>query len=269
MDMKRTIEMILMTLLIVLVAVFVGSALISCSSDDEDKDIVIDDVAFVIDPDGIIDSQFSEEYHTDLVDGCTITRDETDRIVSLEYYKEGTDPVGRLNNCPSSFDEIKYLFPLSENHEIRLEGTTHLEGPNGEIPECSEIYRLFYKDVLVDRGWAEVFYINTPQGKRMTHAITEAFIDIKDLNTNPVISEQQARQIFANYMKIDRDDSWTCKLCIKEYSTRKEGTIVRKHVLVYDVTGSYPPEAGWCGTGWTIPRAVIDAQTGHIISTNK
>lgn len=33
--MKRTIEMILMTLLIVLVAAFVGSALISCSSDDD------------------------------------------------------------------------------------------------------------------------------------------------------------------------------------------------------------------------------------------
>ena len=37
MDMKRTIEMILMTLLMVLVAAFVGSALIRCSSDDEDS----------------------------------------------------------------------------------------------------------------------------------------------------------------------------------------------------------------------------------------
>ena len=244
-------------------------AFTGCSSDDDENEIVIyDDVILVIDPDGIIDNQFSEEYHTEMVDGCLITRDETDRIVSLEYYKEGTDPVGRLDNCPSSFDEIKHLFPLSEGGEIRLEGTTHLEDPNGEIPECSELYRLFYKDVLVDRGWAEVFYINTPQGKRMTHAITEAFIDIKDLNTNPAISEQQARQIFANYMKIDRDDSWTCKLSIKEYLTRKDGIIVRKHVLVYDVIGSYPPEAGWCGTGVVIPGAVIDAQTGHIISTN-
>ena len=35
--MKRTIEMILMTLLIVLIAVFVGSTLMSCSSDDDDS----------------------------------------------------------------------------------------------------------------------------------------------------------------------------------------------------------------------------------------
>jgi hypothetical protein len=34
--MKRTIEMVLMTLLIVLVAVFVGSTLMSCSSDDDE-----------------------------------------------------------------------------------------------------------------------------------------------------------------------------------------------------------------------------------------
>ena len=35
--MKRTIEMVLMTLLLIFVAVFVGSTLMSCSSDDDDK----------------------------------------------------------------------------------------------------------------------------------------------------------------------------------------------------------------------------------------
>lgn len=245
-------------------------AISSCSSDEED--VVTNNGNPVIDPDGIVDYQFSEAIHTDLVDGCTITRDETDRIVRLDFYKEGTDPIEKLSGCPSSFDEIKHLFPLGEGHEIRLEGTTQLETVTGDLqPECSEIYRLYYKGVLVDYGYgmSQVYYLNTPEGKRLIWADTKALIDVNDVNTIPGISEQQAKQIFADCQEVDRDDSWDCKLCIREYSTRKDDVIVRRHILVYDVIGPYPPEAGSCATGWSRRYAVIDAHTGHIIATNK
>lgn len=45
--MKKTIEMILMTLIVILIAVFVGSTLTSCSLDDDDKEkpeVIIDPV---------------------------------------------------------------------------------------------------------------------------------------------------------------------------------------------------------------------------------
>lgn len=231
----------------------------SCSKDD-DEDIVID-------PDGIIDYQFSEDLHTEKVDGCTITRDESDRIVRLEYFVAGTDPEEKLYSCPSSFDEIKHLFPMSEGNEIRLEGTTEWETPNGERNEYSELYQHYYKGVLVDGFKSQVFYFITPEGKRMIRANTQAFFDIKDVNPIPAISEQKARQIFADYLKTERNDNWPCKLSIKEYSTRKGDTVVRKHILVYDVTADIG--TWFCKTGMAISYAQIDAQTGHFIAAGK
>ena len=259
---------------VVLMTVFGMS---SCSSDEEDTVTnnggpVTNNEKVVIDPDGIVDYQFSEAVHTDSVDGCTITRDETGRIARLDFYKEGVDPIEKLSSCPSSFDDIKHLFPLSEGHEIRLEGTSHLETITGEkLPQCSEIYCLYYKGVLVDYGYGRfhAYYLDMPEGKWLTWADTKSLIDVSDVNTIPAISEQQAKQVFADYQKVDRDDSWDCKLRIREYSTRKDDAVVRKHILVYDVTGPYPPEAGPCATGWSRPNAVIDAHTGHIIATNR
>lgn len=231
----------------------------SCSSDE--------DHYIAIDPDGIIDPLFSEELHSDLVNGCTITRDETDRIVRLEYYTPGTDPAEKLDGCPSSFDEIKHLFPMSEGNEIRLESTYEWQNTNGAT-EYSETYQHYYKGVPLSYGSASVFYFITPNGKRMIRANTGVLFDINDLNPTPTISEQQARQIFANYLNMDKNDSWPCRLTIQEYSTRREDTIIRKHVLVYEMTGPQVSDLWFCGT-MNIPYALIDAHTGHIIAASK
>ena len=87
------------------------------------------------------------------------------------------------------------------------------------------------------------------------------------MNPIPAISEQKARQIFADYLKTERNDNWPCKLSIKEYSTRKGDTVVRKHILVYDVTSDIG--TWFCKTGMAISYAQIDAQTGHFIAAGK
>ena len=86
----------------------------------------------VIDPDGIIDNQFSEEYHTESFDGYTYTYDESNRIVRIDFYNAGADRQDKLDSCPSSFDEIKHLFPMSEGNEVRIDGTTKTISLSGD-----------------------------------------------------------------------------------------------------------------------------------------
>ena len=228
----------------------------------------------VIDPDGIIDNQFSEEYHTESFDGYTYTYDESNRIVRIDFYNAGADRQDKLDSCPSSFDEIKHLFPMSEGNEVRIDGTTKTISLSGDTLEYGEIFQHYYKDIPVDHFNSDTHYLITPKGKRMIWARTSAFFDIKDLDPTPAVSEQQAREIFANYQNVSINDSWQCNLKIKEYSTRKNGVVVRKHVLVYDIANPYDPyvlmqTGGGCMTGVTIPYALIDAHTGHIIAGYK
>ena len=228
----------------------------------------------VIDPDGIIDNQFSEEYHTESFGGYTYTYDESNRIVRIDFYNAETDQKDKLDSCPSSFDDIKHLFPMSEGNEVRIDGTTKTISLSGDTIEYGEIFQHYYKDIPVDHFNSDTHYLITPKGKRMIWARTSAFFDIKDLDPTPKISEQQAREIFANYQNVSINDFWQCNLKIKEYSTRKNGVVVRKHVLVYDIANPYDPyvlmqTGGFCETEVTIPYALIDAHTGHIIAGYK
>ena len=100
----------------------------------------------------------------------------------------------------------------------------------------------------------------------MSYAFTESFIDIKDLDPIPEITEQKAKQILANYLNVDRDDTWPCKLYINEYSSRKNGLVVRDQRLVYCIEGPYAPGDPNV-MYFTAPRyhAQIDAHTGELI----
>lgn len=82
MNMKRTIEMILMTLLLIFVAVFVGSTLMSCSSDDDEnggfigkyKEVcggeVYDDWGPEVDESDPLAAFFRDELHSPYWDGA-------------------------------------------------------------------------------------------------------------------------------------------------------------------------------------------------------
>jgi hypothetical protein len=230
----------------------------SCSSDDETTSIAI----------GIYDNSFTEQHNTESINGWTITRDESDRVTQLIFFLAGYDPIEKLYSCPTSLDDIMNFFPLSDGNEIRLihqDKPTPVDG-HPELQQSYEEYDHYYKGVLVVNGMSRLYYFITPQGKRMSYAITESFIDIKNLDPIPDISEQKARQILANYLNVDRDDTWPCKLYVKEYSSRKNGLVVRDQRLIYFVTGPYAPSDPnvWY---YTAPRyhAEIDAHTSELI----
>ena len=230
----------------------------SCSSDDETTSIAK----------GIYDNSFIEKYYTESINGWTITRDESNRVTGLTFFLLGNDSFEKLYSCPSSLDEIMYLFPLSDGNEIRLirQGELSAVDEYPDFQQFYEVYEHYYKGVLVANGMSRFYYFITPQGKWMSYAFTESFIDIKDLDPIPEITEQKAKQILANYLNVDRDDTWPCKLYINEYSSRKNGLVVRDQRLVYCIEGPYAPGDPNV-MYFTAPRyhAQIDAHTGELI----
>jgi hypothetical protein len=234
----------------------------SCSSDDETTSIAI----------GIYDNSFTEQHHTESINGWTITRDESDRVTQLIFFLAGYDPIEKLYSSPTSLDEIMNFFPLSDGNEIRLihqDKPTPVDG-HPELQQSYEEYDHYYKGVLVVNGMSRLYYFITPQGKRMSYALTKSFIDIKNLNPIPDISEQKARQILANYLNVDRDDTWPCNLYVKEYSSRKNGQVVRDQRLIYFVEGPYAPGDPDVEY-FRAPRyyAEIDAHTSELIVVTK
>ena len=232
--------------------------IISCSSDDDEIKL-FNSFSYV-----------EEEYQTDTINGWAISRDESERVCYLSFFNAGQDPIDKLYSSPTSFDELKHLFPLSEGNEIRLTG----EGETGVLADLSDLkqyyedYTQYYKGVPV-QALGRIYYYITPQGKRMSYAWTGPFIDIKNLDTNPNISEQEARQILAKYLKVKRDDSWSCSIYIIESPSRNNGTIVRKQRLVYHVWGPYAPSVpGVCYFRAPQYNAIIDAHTGELISVS-
>ena len=242
--------------LIVSMAFLMLSGLYGCKDDGEVDSVLFDKYTL-----------FSETCYTDSVDGCVITRDESDRIVSMTFFHPGVDPVDKLYGCPASLDEVKHLVPLSEGNEIRLTGEGSLGAFDGQ-PELlqyrREEYRQYYKGVPVSSGYADFFV--TPQGRRISQVVFGPFIDIKDFDTTPRISEQQARQKLADYLGVAKDDSWPCGLCIKEFSTRENDKVVRHLRLVYQIMGPVVPDGSEVVNVWA-PRyeATVDAHTGELI----
>ena len=228
------------------------AGLSSCSSSDDDiktEDLIVN--------------------NTDITNGWVIQRDESDRVTYVRCFTSVKDPKEKLYSCPSSFDEIKHLFPLSEGNEIRLENKGEFEPFEGlpEFRQYYETYSQYYKGLLVLNSGARFYYFITPKGKRLSYGWTGPFKDIKDLDTTPSISEQDARQVLADNLGVDRDDSWRCSLYIREFSSKKEGLVVRDQRLVYLVEGPYAP--GVPNVHYAkAPQytAFIDAHTGELVS---
>ena len=212
-----------------------------------------------------------EKYTTTEENGMTISRDESGRVTGIYTFKPSVDVIDKLMNAPTSLEDIIYLFQLSEDYEIRLESTRENPAWEGlpDFLQYSEVYRQYYKGILVAPGGCQIDYFITPQGKRMSNAYIAPFINVKDLNITPSVTEKQARQVMADYLEEERDNNWLCNLSIREFSTRKDGRIVRDVRLVYSITGPYAPmepDVWYC----MAPRyyATVDAHTGQLLLIN-
>ena len=144
-------------------------ALMACSDDgDGNKPIAVYDTSQLV---------YDEQQTITEENGLAIYRDESGRVTGIEAFMAGQDNLEKLMSAPTSFEDIKYLFPLSEGNEIRLVG----QGENSPIGEASglgemwhypqyyENYTQYYKGVPIG-NWCRINYFGTPQGKRMTYA---------------------------------------------------------------------------------------------------
>ena len=240
-------------------------ALMACSDDgDGNKPIAVCDTSQLV---------YDEQQTITEENGLTIYRDESGRVTGIQAFVTGQDNMEKLMSAPTSFEDIRYLFPLSEGNEIRLVG----QGENPPIGEASglgdlsdypqyyEDYTQYYKGVPISNR-CRINYFGTPQGKRMTYAMLGPFIDVKNLDPTPTITEQKARQVLADYLEVNRDDSWPCTLGIREYSTKKDGKIQRDVRLIYFVTGPYAPMEPYI-LYCMAPQyyAEVDAHTGQLV----
>ena len=211
-----------------------------------------------------IDEQFTNKVEN----GLNITRDESGRVIFIGLTQIEGDLAEKLKNAPTSFDDIKHLFPLSEGNEIRVIDEGQM-GSYEEYPDYHQYFQKFqqyYKNVPIQTGMGYIYYFANAEGKRLSYGWFGPFIDVKNLNPTPTISEKQARQVLADELNEKRNDKWPCELQIREYSTRQEWKLRRDIRLIYAVTGSMiPTKPGiyYCQS----PRyyAEIDAHTGQLL----
>ena len=90
-----------------------STMLAGCSSSDEEYNG--NEVALIHNFD------CEEQYTTSEENGLSITRDESGRVRYIVVFRPDQDGVEKLLNAPTSFDDIRYLFPLSEGNEIKIE----------------------------------------------------------------------------------------------------------------------------------------------------
>ena len=216
-----------------------------------------------------------EVYVTSRENNLIVARDESGRVTYVEAFSAGQDNLEKLMKAPSSFEDISFLFPMSEGNEIKLTRTGD-NPPIGDYPGLGELadypqyfedYTQYYKGVPVVGNMKRINYFMTPEGKRMSVAIFGPVVDVNNLNTLPSISEQQARQVLADYLDVKADDSWPCELQIREFSTKKDGKIQRDVRLVYHIEGPLAPMDPNVYY-FMAPRyyATIDAHTGLLIA---
>ncbi len=194
-----------------------------------------------------------------------ISKDEEGKITSFTCFQPTIDHEEKLYGCPSSFDDIKYLFPLSEDNEYRLLdiGTDTYFPLN--VPMYYETYRQYYKGVPISGINGRIDYFLTTEGKRMCHAYFN-YCDTKDIDVNPQITKQQALEILSNYTNMPIEDNWTCSdLEICKFYTTIQGINIPTLHLVYFLEG-HRRQSIIRNQEIEVPyTATIDAHTGEIL----
>ena len=108
--MKRTIEMILMTLLIVMAAAFVGSTLISCSSDDDNGGFVGNETTLI----GKWSLVDVENGPGSLGGGDQTWREEIPSSYVIEFKSDGT--MSMPEECATTPAQHHYVFLKDTEH---------------------------------------------------------------------------------------------------------------------------------------------------------
>ncbi len=270
--MKRTFK----TLGIFLSALFLLTA---CSSDDDTE--LIDELEKELGKDvGNLSNLLTPLYnpediswggapHYEQMGEWGTSIDDAGRYRGAQFY--GTyDPIEKLYRAPSSVEDLNGIFfVLDKDYELRLDSMVEIPAWEG-LPECSrrlDFYSEYYKGVPVYSGRYEFQFYGTTQGPRIIN-FTGWFYTFTNIDITPTISSNTAMKIFSKYQNATIDNTWKCKLYVREYNLQSKGKKVGvDQRLIYEVIG--PPAQHYMDFGvYDMSanfKAEIDAHTGQII----
>ena len=245
MNMKRTIEMILMTLLIIMAAAFVGSALTGCSTDEViDKEVLEDQTEPLYQGSTSLDRLPTTEKKVG--DWTFLMAGDLIREATFGYWGRESDYAKAPKSAEAFFSE--YL-PVSKDNKLVLTQ----EYTSGGIPQ--KYYKQYYKGIEVVGGYHCLYQ---PDGKTLSQ-IQGLFVPISDLDPTPHIDESLAKEIALAFITKGqgefKDYTMHAQLIVEMFI--KDG---KQHVhLVYECTYS---TKGWSN----VFSAGIDAHTGRVLT---
>ena len=136
-----------------------------------------------------------------------------------------------------------------------------------------DYYHQYHKGVLVyGKGYSVNYYV-TPQGKRIAYASGQVLTGLS-VDTTPLITADQAKQIYAARLGEEVTEDWEAELMIREYVIKDGDKDILDERLIWHVKGSAYPEkeAFWISSlssryveGPLRHEAQIDAHTGRLL----
>jgi len=205
--------------------------------------------------------------------------DNLGRLTTIVLYIPATMDVSELYQNPSSVSQLngKYFQLGSDNElrlcdEIRSEEVQNDFNTSGMASGC-EYYEQYYKGLKVFGAGYAVNYYMTPKGKRLASATGRLLTDLS-VDTNPLISEKQAKRIFGARLgdKVTKD--WEAELMVREYCIKTGDKDELDERLIWHVKGTlYPEEEAFMITSLSSTavkgplrhEAQIDAHTGQLL----
>ena len=202
------------------------------------------------------------------------------RLTTIMLFIPATMDISVLYQNPSSVNQLngKY-YQLGNDNELKLYDSFEFEGQHNDFNTSDmaygfEHYRQYFKGVKVFGAGYSVNYYITPQGKRLAYANGQLLTELS-VDTNPLITANQAKRIFAARLGEQATKNWTAELMVREFIIKENDDDVRDERLVWHVKGSeYPEEEAWKIVALSSSmvsddplchEAQIDAHTGQLL----
>ena len=212
--------MVLMTLLMVLVAAFVGSALISCSSDDEDiDDALVSEVANTGPEFTDKDFEGIPQDYEETTNGTWKVTKVNGIVCQIIFCTEGVDPAPSPASPKTTEDFFSEFLPLTVDNQMVFCERDYRNDPH---------YLQYYKGVPVEQGyWHFYFYEDgTMQGAY------GYFLPIGELDVKPAFNITSAKRIVENYIH-DSVDGEGKRIYLSIMSFPENGELKPRLVYVY------------------------------------
>ena len=202
------------------------------------------------------------------------------RLTTIMLFIPATMDISVLYQNPSSVDQLNgEYYQLGNDNELKLYDSFEFEGQHNDFNTSDmaygfEYYKQYFKGVKVFGAGYSVNYYITPQGKRLAYANGQLLTELS-VDTNPLITANQAKRIFAARLGEQATKDWTAELMVREFIIKKNDEDVRDERLIWHVKGSeYPEEEAWkivalsssmVSNDPLCHEAQIDAHTGQLL----